>query len=71
MLNKKTLVIALALALGTATGALAATKKPITANHQPLLSAAVAGSYASVPMTRIDAEGAWLLDRAKGNINGE
>ena len=68
MLSKATLVIAMALALGT-TSALAATKKPIKVNHQPALSsAAVTGSYASVPAMQGES---WLLDRAKGNINGE
>lgn len=68
MLNITKLVVTLALTLVTATGALAATKKPIGLSAASAASAAVANSYASVAM-QSRAEEAWL-DQAKGNIFG-
>ncbi len=69
MLNKKTLVIAFALALGSVTGALAATKKPIRVEQRPATGIVRANYFASAPGVRLAGEEIWFA-KAKGNIGG-
>jgi hypothetical protein len=65
MSKSKTLIIAVALALGTTTGALAAAKKSVKIHHGAALTA-----YASAVAMNRRGERV-LFDRAKGDINGE
>jgi hypothetical protein len=64
MLSRKTLLIALSLVFGAASGAMAATKSPVKAQNR-----AVASAYASAATMNAGAQQAWF-DRAKGNIDG-
>jgi hypothetical protein len=60
----KTVIIALALAIATASNAFAATKKSTRVQNHMAMSTTVGSAFASA------AGPSWLYDRAKGNING-